>query len=210
MTQLVVFGHSITHGYWDTEGGWVQRLRNYLDKRALEEQDEKLVYYTYELGVGGDTVTDLLDRFKNEMKARYEPGNENIVLFQIGGNDFVKVDGEAQVSEEEFEENLRQLLVEAKSFTENVLLVGDGFVGIEGKIPYDPEREISDEGERKAHEIRKKVAREEEVPYVSVREEFSKDKWLEMLEDGIHPSNEGHENIYLLVREKLEEEGLIS
>lgn len=30
--RVLVFGDSITQGFWDTEGGWVERLRKYYDQ----------------------------------------------------------------------------------------------------------------------------------------------------------------------------------
>ena len=37
MTCLLVFGDSITYGAWDLEGGWVQRLRSFIDKKNLTD-----------------------------------------------------------------------------------------------------------------------------------------------------------------------------
>ncbi len=38
MTRILVFGPSTTYGAWDIEGGWVQRLRRYLDEKQLAEK----------------------------------------------------------------------------------------------------------------------------------------------------------------------------
>ena len=37
MGRILIFGDSITYGAWDKEGGWVQRLRKFLDERNLTD-----------------------------------------------------------------------------------------------------------------------------------------------------------------------------
>lgn len=55
---ICVFGDSITWGAWDIEkGGWVQRLRNFVESSS-EEYIE-----IYNLGVSGDNTEDLLEIF---------------------------------------------------------------------------------------------------------------------------------------------------
>src|SRR3989344_3552583 len=90
MTLILVFGDSITYGAWDTNGGWVQRLRTYLDKKQLA--DPKLYYELYNLGVSGDTSTDLLERFEAETKQRIKrmsAKEEIIIIVAIGTNDSI-------------------------------------------------------------------------------------------------------------------------
>jgi lysophospholipase L1-like esterase len=54
---ICVFGDSITWGAYDPErGGWVNRLRNDLEKKEIE---------SYNLGISGDTTADLLKRFNS-------------------------------------------------------------------------------------------------------------------------------------------------
>ena len=37
--HIIVFGDSITQGYWDPHGGWVQRLRNFLDRKTIKKKN---------------------------------------------------------------------------------------------------------------------------------------------------------------------------
>ena len=63
MGALCVFGDSITWGAWDVEkGGWVNRLRLFIDK-------ENLNYRVFNCGVGGDTTKELVARVSSEMAA---------------------------------------------------------------------------------------------------------------------------------------------
>ena len=77
--RIVVFGDSIVHGVGDIEkGGWVARLRLYLDK-----DNSKKDFSVYNRGISGDKTEDLLKRFKVECSAI----NPEIIIFAIGEND---------------------------------------------------------------------------------------------------------------------------
>ena len=78
MTQILVFGDSIDLGMWDVEGGWVQRLRRFLDKKTLA--DSNFYYEVYNLGISGDTAEDLLESFEFETKKRLSNGEEAIFI----------------------------------------------------------------------------------------------------------------------------------
>lgn len=212
MTQIIVFGHSITAGFWDTEGGWVQRLRTYLDQRALQEQDEELVYYVYNMGIGGATSESLLERFNDEIERRYEPENQNIILFQIGENDIRYFEGKKQlsVSPENFRKNIEELMDQANQYGE-VIFVGDYPADPElEKIPHsEKEKSINDERRQKYEKIKKELCREKNLSYIDLFPLRKKYNTGEMTVDGIHPNNKGHNLIYEKVKERLEEEKII-
>jgi len=115
MTTICVFGASEVYGYCDEEGGWVQRLRKFLEKRITVDQE---VYYeVYNCGVSGDTTADLLKRFEVECYARYYEAvkiykKPFIVFFSIGMNDtqFLHNKGSIRISENEFKNNIKKLI----------------------------------------------------------------------------------------------------
>jgi lysophospholipase L1-like esterase len=211
MVQIFAFGHSITYGYWDTEGGWVQRLRKYLDERALEEQDEELVSEVYNLGVPGEDSGGLLERIEEEFEVREWEEAEQIILFQIGANDtqFLKEQQEIRVTEESYRRNMKELLDTAKGLADEVLVVSDFYISIEGEIPYAPEKKMSDERIEEYMSIQKQVCREKGIPRIDLRDEFKPSKAKEMLEDGLHPNSEGHEQIFEVMEQKLRNEDVI-
>src|SRR3989338_9595652 len=89
MVQILIFGDSITYGAWDIEGGWVQRLRKYLDKKVINSNYEEY-YITYNLGISGDISGDIIKRFKKETEDRLNDKEHNesvIFIFAIGTND---------------------------------------------------------------------------------------------------------------------------
>ena len=57
MAHYLIFGDSITQGFNDLTGGWVQRLRESL---TLDD-------FVINLGVSGDTSDGLLARFEVEL-----------------------------------------------------------------------------------------------------------------------------------------------
>ena len=83
MTRIMVFGASTTYGKCDPDGGWVGRLRKYIDQQA-ENIDLNSVF---NLGISGDTTEDVLKRLEFETKQRIKEGDELIFIFGIGAND---------------------------------------------------------------------------------------------------------------------------
>ncbi|TRZ65031.1 MAG: SGNH/GDSL hydrolase family protein, partial [Spirochaetia bacterium] len=114
---ILVFGTSITYGVWDIEGGWVQRLRKFLDYKNILEEGYFLVY---NLGISGDNTGNLLERFELETKFRLKDEDGEIVfIFSVGTNDsqFVRSKNSLRVSPEKFKDNLQSLINSAKQFS---------------------------------------------------------------------------------------------
>lgn len=208
--QVFGFGHSITQGFWDAEGGYIARLRKFLDKKSLESPDE-YYYETYNLGVSGNDSDQLKQRFSNELEARLWDEDKTLILIQIGANDiqYLQEKDKIRVDKQEYRENLESLIKEAREYTEKVVLVGELHTAIEGPIPWSEDKHLSDERLGEYVEVQRKVAKEKEVPYVDLRGLKTKEEWTELLEDGSHPDNKGHELIYKAVKKELVDEGLL-
>ena len=203
MAQILVFGHSITAGQWDTRGGWVQRLRTFLDSRALRRQDENLINYVYNLGIGGDTSRDLLERIEQEIEPRFEPENLNIVMIQIGENDIQRTDGEVRIDEEEFRTNLEQMIDIAKDYADEVLVVGAFPADPELEtVPHSGGKQVSEDRRRRYEEIKREVAESQDIGFITLYH-LRNQEIHESTEDGIHPTDAGHEKIYEEVRDFL-------
>jgi hypothetical protein len=76
MKKIFIFGDSIAYGAWDPEGGWVERLRQWLFVTTRDEYN--LGTFLYNLSIVGETTADLLKRFTTEIEAR-QPGD--IIFF---------------------------------------------------------------------------------------------------------------------------------
>ena len=81
-----VFGDSIAFGLWDSKGGWVDRLKQFVN---THEMHNNLSSYNeiYNLGVDGNTTGQTIDRFEPEVKARLWEGEAYSFIFAIGIND---------------------------------------------------------------------------------------------------------------------------
>lgn len=58
-------------------------------------------------------------------------------------------------------------------------------------------------------ELKNLILREKNVPFIDLRAMHSKEEWAEMMEDGSHPTNDGHEEIFRKVKKRLVEEELL-
>ncbi|MBU4000173.1 SGNH/GDSL hydrolase family protein, partial [Patescibacteria group bacterium] len=88
MPQILVFGDSIAYGAWDKEGGWVERLKVFTNRKAISSG---LEFYcaVYNLAIDGDYTRTLLKRLESETKQRADVGQETIFVFAIGKNDAI-------------------------------------------------------------------------------------------------------------------------
>lgn len=207
--QIFVFGHSIVQGFYDTNGGWVQRLNTYLIKKILE--NSKNYYEVFNLGIPDNDSKQLLERFEDELKRRLYEQSDAIIIFQFGANDvqhLIKEDKE-RVSIEEFKKNTKELIKKARKYTNNILFVGEAYTTIKGPIPGFIDKKLSDLRLEQYSQTQKKVCKELSIPFIDLREKFTKKYWSKLLKDGIHPTNRGHEQIYKLVKEKLVIMGLL-
>ena len=119
--RVLVFGDSITQGFWDSEGGWVARIRKHFDALVLKDRnyDHPSVF---NLGISADTTRNLLARFEAEIDAR---AREDLALVvSIGVNDSHQAGTDPIMSLNEYGENIAKLIVMAKKYTEKILFVG--------------------------------------------------------------------------------------
>ena len=212
MARILVFGDSITAGALDyEEGGWVNRLRKFLDLKVLV--DRKFSYRVYNLGISGDTTEDLIERFEFETKTRLKEPEENIIILEIGINDSLLFQdkGELSVSAEKTKKNIQKLIKLSRKFTEKFLFIGLSPV-YEPKVnPLPWRKEVSYRNEyiRKYNEIIKSVCKEKNVKFVEILEEWIRTDYNRFLEDGVHPNSEGHEKIFEIVKNFLIEKKII-
>lgn len=207
MKTICVFGDSITWGAWDYElGGWVNRLRIFLDiQKNMENKNDDDFVFLYNLGIAGGTTRDLLKRFDVETEAR-EP---NIVIFDVGTNDaiFVKSQNKNLVPAKEFEDILQELIIKPKKFCDKIILIGLKEID-ESKttpIPWEEDYYYTNKSLAEYNMIIKKVANKNKVyylepPYLSKISDF---------EDGLHPNSVGHKKIFEKVKDFLEKEKII-
>ena len=203
--MILVFGDSITYGAWDKEGGWVQRLRKFLEEKYPKE------FFVYNLGIPiNETTENILSRIEVELKARTTPGfeSENIVIFAIGINDsqFVHSEGRHKVPIDKFKDNIQKLIKIAQKFSSKIIFVGLTPVD-ERKttpIPWNTDKSYKNEDIKKYNEIIKMVCNKHGIPFIDLFEDWIND-CKNYLDDGLHPNSEGHKRIFETVKNFLVE-----
>lgn len=206
--RVLVFGDSITQGYWGVEGGWVDHIRKHYDAiqvQDLEGRDEPTIF---NLGISADTSEDILGRIENETKARTRHGNQPIVVIQIGVNDS-SLDGESErIAIDQYRRNLEKLVEVSKPIASKLIFIGSSACDEKQTTPvfwgefYYANKRIK-EYESAMHDI----ANEHNVPFIPVFDDFKKtlDKGQDLLSDGLHPNSAGHQLIANAVLPKLQE-----
>lgn len=205
MSQILIFGASTTYGAWDTEGGWAQRLRKYLDKKIIGS-DYELYYLVYNLGISGDTSEDILSRFEPETKSRIDENEETIIIFSIGLNDFIfnNVKKNFRHPPEIYKKNLERLLKLAKKYSDKIIFIGS--IPVDKRvdpIPYVPDCSYKNQYIKEYNKIAANIAKENGNLFIDVFKEFKKLDYESLLVDGVHPNSKGHEIIFENVKDFL-------
>lgn len=192
--NICIFGDSITWGAGDPQnGGWVNRLQNY-----FEAQDNDIGIYN--LGVCGDSTSDLLERIEIEAKSR----KANLIVFAIGINDaqFIHSANSNRVSDEDFESNIGKLFEIARKFTPKIIFVGLTPVN-ESKtklIPWNTDKTYTNERISKFDRIIKDFCLKNNLKYIPVNDLLSKDDLI----DGLHPNVKGYIKMFKRIRPEIE------
>ncbi len=197
--QVLIFGASTTHGNWDEQGGWANRIRLYVIKKIFDNPS-KLHGHVFNLGVPGDLTSDLLKRIEPEIKARlFYP--ETIILISAGTNDS-KInfsDKKTLISDEQFKDNVNKIIKIAKNFSDKVMFVG--YTPVDEKRT-NPWYDVAYLNERikKFDNIVKSVCKENAIPFLDLYSVFGSEDYLKYIYDGLHPNSSGHEKMFDLVK----------
>lgn len=181
-TRLCFFGDSFTNGTCDPEKrGWVGRLQSLQQPHIT----------VYNLGIRGNTSSDILERWQREATLRLPEHTDNRLVFSFGVNDTTIVDGQFRLSEMQSIDTGKQILDTAKSSYKTIMI---------GPPP------ISDASQNeRIHSLDMALHRlcvEIDVPYLSVFEDLAdNDIWMEQVarNDGAHPKAAGYSEFAKLV-----------
>lgn len=204
--RIIVFGASVECGPWDKEGGWVERLRKFLCYKVIES-NYKLYYLLFNLGISGDTSTEILKRFKSDAKPRIDKNEKNIFIICTGKNDALYHDttGKLKCSPKRYKGNLEKIIKIAKNYSKTIVLVGTYAVdeSLVAPVPWLKECSYLNKYILEYNEIAKRVAKDSHAEFIDVSRDTDNKKWFDMLADGIHPNTRGHEKIFRTVKDYL-------
>ena len=211
MAQILVFGDSIAYGAWDKEGGWVSRLRKFIDEKNLTDPDFECLIYN--LGVSGDTTEDLLERFEFELEQRLDEEMETILIFSIGVNDsqFVKSKYSIKIPQEKFRANLEELITAAKKYSSKIIFVGLWPVNEEKTNPvsWDEDKFYKNDSIRNYSNVIKTICEKNQVHFIDLFGLLLKEDYKKLLEDGLHPKSQGNQKFFEIIRDFLAENKIV-
>lgn len=202
--RVLVFGDSITQGFWGVEGGWVSNLRKSYDLQKIEGRDDDPPTI-FNLGVSGDSSDDIVTRFENETKARAK--EEVVFVIAVGVNDARTKAGVNFSDTNRYKQNLAEILKQAKQYSNKTLFVGLTSCVEERSNPVS----WGDTGYTNARikdfdNTLREFCEENDASFVEVFDVFTKaEAENELLPDGLHPNDAGHKLIGELVLPKLDE-----
>ena len=206
--RILFFGDDITQGYWDLEfGGWVQRLRQGYDERAIKNLSGNWPA-VLNLGIDGNTTADVVKRMSAEIEVRRWRDDPIILVFAVGINDTTFAGEEVMATPEQFADELDVLISGARHFSDHILMVGLTPVDEELCNPwihsptgksFTNERILEFEG------TLRKVCIEQKITNIQIFEKFQEARQdQELLADGLHPNDMGHQLIADMVRPALD------
>jgi lysophospholipase L1-like esterase len=193
---VLFFGDSITQGFCDSEGGWVERLRKTNNSTTF-----------FNLGIAGDSSEDVLARFDNETMARADADEQIAFVFAIGLNDSRTKSGINFSETEQYIQNLTGLLKQSKQYSDKILFVGFTPCAEDRSNPvaWSNTGYINTRIKEFDNALRE-FCEQNKVGFVEIFEPFHEaQNKTELLPDGIHSNNEGHQIIADLVAPKLQE-----
>jgi lysophospholipase L1-like esterase len=209
---IFCFGDSITYGNWDSQGGWVGRLRSYLDSKSLSAYkgaDLYSTYYTltYNLGIPGDTSSSLLARFEEELLSRFNPDEETVLLFAIGINDsrFYQSLGEFETAFELFQENIWNIWETARKYSQEIAFIGLTPVDEERTAPlyWEPDAVYKNEYIERYNEFLREFCDRREIPFIDILDRVKNLDIPSLLEDGIHPNGDGYQVMFDIIEKEV-------
>ena len=194
-----VFGSSIAWGAWDEMGGWVSRLRNYL------AQDRQNYFDVYNLAIDGDDSNGVLKRFSAENEAR-KPG---LIMVAIGMNDsyYSSLKNDSNVPIEKFQNNLGELLKIAKKCSSEIIFIGLTDIDETKTKPVSWNKDVNYDKENVAlyNAKIKEFCEKNNLKFIEMQGLLNSDD----LEDGLHPNSQGHEKMFLRVKDFLIENKIV-
>jgi len=209
MEGILCFGDSITFGRGEIPNkSWSGRLKDYFEVKGSHNG-------VYNLGVPGQTSTDLLKRFDSEAEGRIRikrPSDKYLILIAIGTND-CKFDGKPEdnnprTTDDQFRKNIKELITKAKSYRAKLAFIGLPPVDKSRTLPYE-ETWFKPERVKLFNDIVKELCEENNVLFFDIFDVMSKEDFPKLLDDGLHPNSDGYDFMFEAIKGFLEKNQLI-
>ena len=194
---IIVFGDSIAWGSADTvHGGWVELLKNFAAKKT------GFCTAVYNLGISGDSIGSVIKRIVPEAEVRRRHAKMKIIL-AVGTNEarYIKTEGNLEMPAEKFRESVYELIKAAKGLTNDVVYLGPTPCDEARTMPISwvPDLYHTLKLTKRNNDIIREECKKSGVPFIDLFSEWSKLDYAKLLDDGIHPTTEGHKKIFKTV-----------
>lgn len=191
---ICVFGDSVVQAAY-IKRNWVDLLKNHLEEKYTND-----FVNVFNLGIGGNTTDDVLDRFESELETR----GATTIIFGIGVNDsgYFKITSKPIVEQARFVSNLEKIINLAKKYSQDIIFVGlvlgddsllQPFPGSSKGKSYERERTESYD------ELLKTTVEKVGCKYIYL---YDKLEFRDFL-DGLHPNESGHRKMFEEIKKYL-------
>ena len=189
LDKIFVFGDSIAYGKWDREGGWVARVRRYIDEKYNLASENN--FQVYNLGVPGELAIELPERVKSELAIRLvDSEDEVLVIFATGIKDSCPNNWRKgkQTPERDFKKALERLIKLSTDFNCEAVFIG--------LTPVNPQKSkgllLSNDEVRKYDGFISEICKKSKVEKLELFDNLLALGFKDLLVDAAHPNSEGH------------------
>ena len=202
--RVLVFGASSTQGYWDSRGGWADRLKLYYNEIQMKDFSKDMPK-VMNLGISDDTTTHIIKRIGPEAGARMNAKGLSFII-QVGSNNAATLNGRPRSTPENYKSELQKIFDTARKYSDKILDVGFPAVDETRTDPL-PWADMSflNQDIIVYEEAAREISKANTLPFVPVHKEFLEAGGNLWSHDGLHPNDAGHQLIFELVRPALDE-----
>ena len=191
--RITAFGDSLIYGYGDpVNGGWVEQLRR-------QWMGAESGHILYNLGVRGDTTSQVNQRLEQEFLLRGELRNKNpdLIILSVGVNDSPRVGKRSLTDYDRFTLEMANLLDKAQNLCPVIFV---GMIPVdESKMPFLDCLHFNHEDQFRYKEFTKSACQVRHIPYLDTFDIWQArgQDWINahLSQDGLHPNCDGYQII---------------
>lgn len=199
--RVLVFGDSIAFGGYDSQGGWVDRIKHRYIQDYINGRKRHAII---NLGIGGDVSTRLVDRIDSSIASATVSSKTIAAVVSIGVNDsrLVGEQGVPETTEEAYEAALQQIFTKLSAATDRILVVGLTRINAKRDLVIE-EFVYNNEQIARYDDILKRVAADFHATYIDVSAGLEGNSEL-YFADNLHLNYAGHELLAKTISPELE------
>lgn len=209
--RILVFGDSIAQGFYDSQGGWVQRLANEYHGQTLQSMlsGKDFDCEVFNLGVSGDTSPEILSRLDNEIRVRRWQDDPIVTIIAVGINDARHEGSRVVMDVYEFQQTYDKIIEKALKNSNHVLCLGLTAVDEAQTSPWPHSSQQAHWGNNRINLFEdsiKQSAERADISFVPVHDQFlaQLEAGHQLLSDGLHPNEAGHQLVAELIKPSID------